>query len=139
MAEEQVITQLLQELIASRRTPEEVCFNHQDLLPELRRRWQRVRATIEQLETLFPSSDANRDDSARFVELTTNLPEIPGYDVRDVLGFGGMGVDYKAQHLPLYRPVALKMVLAGAYASAPERLRLLREAQAVAALHHRNI
>jgi tetratricopeptide (TPR) repeat protein len=139
MAEEQVIKQLLQELIASRRTPEEVCVDQPDLLPELRRRWQRVRATIEQLETLFPSSDSTRASGPKSVELTTNRPQIPGYEVQDVLGFGGMGVVYQAQHLALNRPVALKMVLAGAYATAPDRQRLLREAQAVATLHHPNI
>ena len=56
-----------------------------------------------------------------------------------MLGHGGMGVVYRAWHLRLNRPVALKMLLAGAYARPEERERFLREAEAVAGLRHPNI
>src|SRR5262249_8296555 len=69
----------------------------------------------------------------------TDLPRIPGYEVEAVLGRGGMGVVYKARHLRLKRTVALKMLLAGAYAGPPERARFQREAEAVAGLRHANI
>ena len=56
-----------------------------------------------------------------------------------MLGRGGMGVVYRAWHLRLNRPVALKMLLAGAYARPEERERFRREAEAGRGLRHPNI
>jgi serine/threonine-protein kinase len=50
-----------------------------------------------------------------------------------------MGIVYKAWHLRLQRPVAVKMLLAGAYAQPHELERFLREAETVAGLRHANI
>src|SRR5439155_22353344 len=62
-----------------------------------------------------------------------------GYNVEGELGHGGVGVIYRAWHLRLQRPVALKMLLGGARAQPEERERFLREAEAVAGLRHPNI
>ena len=67
------------------------------------------------------------------------LPAIPGYEIEGVLGRGGVGVVYKALHLRLNRPVAVKMLLSGQHASPDELERFLREAEAVAGLHHPNV
>jgi len=67
------------------------------------------------------------------------LPAVPGYEVLGVLGRGGMGVVYRARHLALKRPVALKMILAGGHAADAERARFRAEAEAVARLQHPNI
>jgi WD40 repeat protein len=67
------------------------------------------------------------------------LPEVPGYAIERVLGRGGMGIVYQARHLALKRPVALKMILAGADAGEQERLRFRAEAEAIARLQHPNI
>ncbi|QDV91731.1 Serine/threonine-protein kinase PknB [Phycisphaerae bacterium RAS2] len=138
MPEENLIRQLLQEMIISGRSLEEVCRDHPELLEELRARWQEVRVVEQQLDVLFPSSGATPQNTGS-IAIEPKLPQIPGYEVLEVLGHGGMGVVYKAQHLALNRPIALKMVRAGAYASEAERQRLRREAQAVAALVHPNI
>jgi predicted Ser/Thr protein kinase/tetratricopeptide (TPR) repeat protein len=68
-----------------------------------------------------------------------SLPAIPGYEVQSVLGRGGMGVVYEARQHGLNRPVALKMVLAGAHAKADELVRFLAEAETAARLQHQGI
>src|SRR5262245_48048874 len=50
-----------------------------------------------------------------------------------------MGVVFRAWHHRLNRPVALKMMLAGAYAGPRERERFQREAEAAAGLRHPNV
>ncbi len=67
------------------------------------------------------------------------LPRIAGYEILKVLGRGGMGVVYLARQIGLARLVALKTVLAGAYASPEQRERFHTEAQAVARLQHPHI
>jgi tetratricopeptide (TPR) repeat protein/tRNA A-37 threonylcarbamoyl transferase component Bud32 len=66
-------------------------------------------------------------------------PEIPGYEVGDELGRGGMGIVYKARQCVLNRPVALKMLSSSLNVDALARQRFRIEAEAVARLEHANI
>ena len=140
MADESLIEQLLDEISDSGSTPEEVCGAYPELLPEVRRRWRQMCAVEAELDAFFPVPGHGLDaDTSPRRDVDVELPRIPGYDVEALLGRGGMGVVYKARHRRLDRPVALKMLIAGAYAGPPERERFRREAEAVAGLQHANI
>ncbi len=66
-------------------------------------------------------------------------PVVAGYEIEGELGRGGMGVVYKARHIRLNRPCALKMILAGAHAGAEVVARFVTEAEAIARIQHPSI
>ena len=140
MAGDPRVQQLLEEVLESRRTPEEVCRDCPELLPEVLLGWQRLRSIQDRIGALLPDPESSSGaDAAPSARRFDDPPHIPGYEVEEVLGHGGMGVVYRARDSRLHRPVALKMLLAGAYARPGERERLLREAAAAAGLRHPNI
>jgi eukaryotic-like serine/threonine-protein kinase len=143
MSTEDRIRDLLDEFDA-RTTPEEVCADDPELLPEVRARWEKLRRLQGRIDEIFAADDDPTIHEGRTpIPARPNpdepLPLIDGYEVESVLGRGGMGVVFKARHLRLNRHVAIKMMLAGPYAAASDLTRFRREAEAVAALRHPNI
>jgi eukaryotic-like serine/threonine-protein kinase len=102
---------------------------------------------------LTPGTSGSKLGSGSYIAMGTPLasssdtgstaalsPKMVGpYEIIKELGRGGMGVVYLAKDTRLKRPVALKMILAGAYADKAQRERFHTEAQAVAQLKHPNI
>jgi serine/threonine-protein kinase len=132
-------------------TPEELCADHPQLLEALLQRIQALQAMDAFLGN-DPTSTPRQDHSTpqapevnlvasvrREAEAAPPQVKVPGYEILEVLGEGGMGVVYKARHTQLRRLVALKMIRHGAHGDSEHRRRFRIEAEAVAQLHHANI
>jgi eukaryotic-like serine/threonine-protein kinase len=133
------VQQLLDALLDSDGTPEQVCASCVELLPVVRARWRQMCDARDKLDALFPPLPDPDTSPPAGPPGELPLPAVPGYEIEAVLGVGGMGVVFRARHLRLNRVVALKMALAGEYAGPRERERFRREAEAVAALRHPNV
>jgi serine/threonine protein kinase len=70
---------------------------------------------------------------------TPGLPEVPGYEILEVLGGGSTSVVYKAWQAGLRRVVALKVVRPDVRAGSQERARFRTEGEAVARVQHPNV
>lgn len=92
----------------------------------------------ESSRTFAPTGDSTITDFEPH-PASPPLPAVPGYVIEGILGRGGMGIVYRARHIALNRPVALKMILAGIHAAPDERARFRTETEAVARLQHPNI
>lgn len=76
---------------------------------------------------LFPADDHGDDD---------RFPEVPGYEIVEEIGRGGMAIVYRARQLSLNRIVAIRTQHAGL----DENLRLLqKEAEILVRLRHPNV
>jgi serine/threonine protein kinase len=89
---------------------------------------------IDQLATA-----THDDDASRFAN-RKGMPDIPGYEIRRIIGRGGMGIVYEAVQEKLGRRVALKL-LPSVVGSANRNLvqRFRKEATAASKLHHSSI
>ncbi len=80
------VQDLLEEILESRRTPEEVCQTCPELLPEVRDRLRRLRELEAQVDSLFPTPGSATGLSSRWTE---GAPRFPATTSRRSSGAAG--------------------------------------------------
>jgi WD40 repeat protein len=88
------------------------------------------------LRHVGPARERGRSRALTPSGAAAELPKVPGYEVLDLLGQGGMAVVYRARHPGLDRLVALKLLRGG---GGTRLARFRAEALADARLQHPNI
>ena len=140
MAGDPRVLGLLEEMLNSGKTPEEVCRHCPELLPEVRRRWQQFQLVDAQVRSLLPGLETSSDAGATTPPESVPVPPAAfgRYEVRGTLGAGGFGAVYLGHDTQLDRPVAIKVLHAKARpAQAGESA--LQEARRLAQLRHPGI
>jgi tRNA A-37 threonylcarbamoyl transferase component Bud32 len=111
---------------------------HADIVAELSAffadhdRFQRAAAPLADALTLPPCDSPSPGRGPK-------VAYFGDYELLEEIARGGMGIVYKARQMSLNRPVALKMILAGEWATPEARQRFRAEAEAAANLQHPNI
>jgi predicted ATPase len=141
MASNLQVLELLEEMLNSGKTPEEVCRDCPELLPEVRQRWQDFQFIDEQVRTLLPGLGTGTDVGTTAPPRSVPAPPAAfgRYQVRRTLGAGGFGAVYLCHDTQLDRPVAIKVLRAGASPAQVENERALQEARRLAQLRHTGI
>ena len=109
--------------------------------PVLEERLRRAEAIGK--EFLLPATISQANNGLQHEHLASKVETLPRclgqYELLAEIGHGGMGTVYKAVHLRLKRPVAIKLLAAQRIRRPQTISRFLREMEAVGRLNHPNI
>ena len=112
------------------RQPEDLCAESPEWLSLLRVWITQLTAFDRQFSDNRPRSDHNTEQT----ELS-----LPGFEILEEIGRGGMGIVYKARQISLDRLVAVKMINGRIWGNANLVARLRSEAAALARLKHEHV
>jgi predicted ATPase len=141
MASNSRVQRMLDEILESGKTPEEVCRDCPELLPEVRHRWQRIQLVDAQVGKLFPGLARGSDPGTPAPPREVPAPPVAygRYQVRHTLGAGGFGTVYLGHDTQLDRPVAIKVLRSDASQAQAEGEPSPQEARRLAQLRHPGI
>jgi len=109
--------------------------------PELENQIRQKIWNLQKIDTLFDSivhaDESDFEETASGHDLVGQ--KIGGFEIKEIIGRGGMGVVYLAHDTKLDRSVALKSIPAELQASSTAQARFKREAKLLASLNHPNI
>ncbi len=78
-------------------------------------------------------------ESSETIEVTISKPTIPGYELGELIGLGGMGDVYRARDLEMDREVAVKILQQRSAVDSATAQRFMEEAKITAQLQHPGI
>jgi serine/threonine protein kinase/Tfp pilus assembly protein PilF len=109
--------------------------------PHLEHQIRRKIQNLGKIDTLFNS--LLKADESDFEDNTTGEDlvgrKIGNFEIKEMIGRGGMGVVYLAHDTRLKRSVAIKCIPAGLTGDSTAKARFMREAELLASLNHQNI
>lgn len=132
------IDQLVESFVGRLRTGEQVSITEYELAhPHLAEEIRQLFPSLEMLERCRPQEEVQA--AQRFDADDIPPDQLGEYRIVREIGRGGMGIVYEADHIPMQRRVALKVLPKSVALQASNVARFHQEARSAGQLHHTNI